>query len=221
MNILEMEFYSNEELAELEKNGVIFIDKLGVYISKDTEIGEGTVIYPFVRIHNSKIGKNNIIGSYTNMYDSKIGDNNEILGSNLEEAIVENDNKIGPNSRLRPKSHICNNCKIGNFVEVKNSVIGNNTKASHLAYIGDADLGENINVSCGVIFANYDGKNKFRSIIEDNVFLGSNANIVAPVKIENNSYIAAGSTVTKSIPKDSLVIARSKEYIKENWNKKD
>lgn len=127
---------------------------------------------------------------------------------------------IGPYSHLRPKSVLGEKVHIGNFVEVKNANLGENTKAGHLAYIGDADLGKDINIGCGVIFVNYDGKNKFRSTVKDGGFVGSNANIVAPVVIEEDGYVAAGSTITKDVEKGALAIERAKQKNIQGWLEK-
>ena len=124
---------------------------------------------------------------------------------------------IGPFSRLRPKSNIGQDCKIGNFVEVKNSNIGKSTKASHLAYIGDADIGEDCNIGCGAIFVNYNGKEKNRSIVGNNCFIGSNVNVIAPVNIANESYVCAGTTITVDTKEKDFVIGRCRETIKPNY----
>jgi len=129
--------------------------------------------------------------------------------SYIEKSVVEAYTDIGPFARLRPNSHLKERVHIGNFVEVKNSTLGNGTKAGHLTYVGDADLGNDINVGCGVVFVNYDGKFKHRSVIEDGAFIGSNANIVAPVHVEKEGYVAAGSTITKDVKQGCLVVERA------------
>ena len=144
----------------------------------------------------------------------------EIESSLIESSIVSNGVKIGPFSHLRPNSNIGDNCKIGNFVEIKNSSLGKGTKASHLAYVGDADVGKNVNIGCGAIFVNYDGKNKFRTIVGDNAFIGSNSNLVAPLVVEDYGYVAAGSTITKKVSKGELALERSKQLSFKDWVEK-
>lgn len=133
---------------------------------------------------------------------------------------MANDSNIGPYSHLRPNSTIGERVHLGNFVEVKNAVIDEDSKVGHLTYVGDADLGKNINVGCGTIFVNYDGKNKHRATVGDNVFIGCNANLVAPVSVEKNTYIAAGSTITSDVPEGSLAIARARQENKADYFKK-
>ena len=156
----------------------------------------------------AKIDKQSVIKG------SIIGKNVVIEASFVENSTIEDGSHIGPFSHIRPSSHIGKNCKIGNFCEIKNSKIGNGTKVSHLAYVGDAVVGKDCNVGCGVIFANYNGKSKNKIIVGDNVFIGSNTNIIAPVKIESDVYICAGSTITKDICPGDFVIGRCRETIK-------
>lgn len=196
------------------------IDKKNTYIDEGVEIGDNSIIHPFVFLKgNTKIGSNVEIKPFTTIINSIIGDKSIVDSSNIENSIVGKNTKIGPMSHLRPGSNIGENCKIGNFVEIKNSNLGNNVKASHLAYVGDADLANDINIGCGAIFVNYDGANKFRTIVKDGAFIGSNVNVVAPVTIEENSYIAAGSTLTIDTEKNNLVIARQKERVIKNWKR--
>ncbi|MGO3752311.1 MAG: bifunctional UDP-N-acetylglucosamine diphosphorylase/glucosamine-1-phosphate N-acetyltransferase GlmU [Peptoniphilaceae bacterium] len=198
--------------------GVTMIDANSVIIEPDVKIGRDTVIYPGAVIQgNSIIGENCTIYGSSRIVDSIIGDNVTIDNCLIEESKIGNNSKLGPYAHLRPKSYIGENTKIGNFVEIKNSNFGNNSKASHLAYVGDADVGENVNIGCGVVFVNYDGKNKFRSNIKDNAFIGSNANIVAPVEVEEYGYIAAGSTITKDVKNGQLSVERSKQINIDGW----
>jgi bifunctional UDP-N-acetylglucosamine pyrophosphorylase/glucosamine-1-phosphate N-acetyltransferase len=129
--------------------------------------------------------------------------------------------QIGPYAHIRPDSIAHDNVRIGNFVEIKKSVMEQNSKASHLTYVGDAEVGENVNLGCGTVFVNYDGKNKHKTIVKKNSFIGCNANLIAPITIGENVYVAAGSTVTEDIPDHALAIARSRMTIKQNWAKKD
>lgn len=200
--------------------GYTIIDERNTYIDKDVIIGENSIIHPFVFLKGKTIiGENVEIKPFTTIIDSQIGNGCEVDSSNIENSILGNDNKIGPMAHLRPNNKIGNNCKIGNFVEVKNSTLGNNIKVSHLTYIGDADLKNDINLGCGVVFVNYDGANKFRSTVLDGAFIGCNSNIVSPVTIAEGSYIAAGSTVTIDTEKNDLLIARQRERIIKNWER--
>lgn len=196
------------------------IDDKNTYIDENVVIGKNTIIHPFVFLKgNTKVGSNVEIKPFTTIENSIIGDGCVIDSSNIEESIIGSESKIGPMAHLRPGNNIGNNCKIGNFVEVKNSNIGNNVKASHLTYIGDADIGNNINIGSGVVFVNYDGVNKHRSTVKDGVFIGCNVNIISPITIEENTYIAAGSTVTINTEKEDLIIARQRETIIKNWKR--
>lgn len=212
------------QLAEVDKimrarinerfmlDGVILENPETITIEKTVKIGRDTVIESNVKIlGNTFIGDDCLIGMNSRIIDAEIGNNVQILSSFIDQAKVEDGADVGPMARLRPKAHLMSKVHIGNFVEVKNAVLGEGTKAGHLAYIGDADLGKNINVSCGVIFANYDGKNKFRSTIGDNAFIGSNVNIVSPITVEKEGFIAAGSTITKDVHKGQLALERSEQ----------
>ncbi|MCQ2547427.1 MAG: UDP-N-acetylglucosamine diphosphorylase [Clostridia bacterium] len=206
--------------GKLLENGVSFLDIESAFIDENVKIGAGTKIYPNVVIEgDTVIGEGCVIGMGSKISNSTIGDKVNIETSYIIDSKVGNETNIGPFAYLRPNSVIGNNCKVGDFVEVKNSSLGDGTKSAHLTYIGDSDLGKGINLGCGVVFVNYDGTNKFRSEIGDNAFIGCNTNIVSPVKVGEGAYIAAGSTVTKDVPEDALCIARSKETIKENWAK--
>ncbi len=186
-----------------------------VSISKEAEFGENVNIGLNVVIKgHCKIGNNVNIGSNSIIFESTIGDDCEIECSVIEESMVGAKCKIGPFAHLRPNSFLASNVKIGNFVEVKNSSIGFGSKASHLAYIGDVDIGEKVNIGCGVIFANYNGKEKNRSKVGDEAFIGSNCNIIAPVNIAKRSYICAGTTVTNSTEESDFVIGRVRQEVK-------
>lgn len=224
---------SKEQLAFCEKvlrkrintyhmeQGVTLIDPENTYIDQDVKIGKDTVIYPGVFLQGSTIiGEDCTIYSQTRIVNSKIGDNTEIDSSLIEESEVGNLVHIGPNAHLRPNSILGNEIKIGNFVEVKNSKLGDGVKAGHLAYIGDGIVGKNVNIGCGVIFANYDGENKNKTIIGDNAFIGSNSNLVAPVNIGDNAYVAAGSTITEDVSEGSLSIARARQVNKDSYVRK-
>lgn len=205
----------NEELL---KNGVTLIDPNNTYIGSDVKIGRDTMVYPGVVIEGKvEIGEDCIIGQNSRIVDSRVGDRVEIQISTILESEIDNDTKIGPYAYLRPNSKIGKHVKIGDFVEVKNASIGDKTKASHLSYIGDAEVGKNVNIGCGVVFVNYDGKNKNKTVVEDNAFVGSNSNLVAPVVIKENGYVAAGSTITDEVQEGSLSIARARQVNKKDW----
>lgn len=216
--------YEKLEKERIERNigyanqGVIFMDIRRAYIEEGTRIGEGTFIYPDVILEgNVSIGKDCRIGPSTRIKDSNIGDRTEVQNSVVLESSIGNDTKVGPFAYISPDSNIGSKCKVGDFVEVKNSSMGDGTKAAHLTYIGDSDVGRDVNLGCGVVFVNYDGTNKHRSVVEDGAFIGCNTNLVSPVTVEKGAYIAAGSTVTRKVPADSLLIARAREEIKEGW----
>lgn len=203
------------------ENGVAMINPDNTYIEASVKIGRDTTIYPGVVLEgHTEIGEDCIIRQNSRIVNSIIKDNITIESSTIEDSFVDSDTKIGPYAHLRPNSNIGKNIKIGNFVEVKNSTIKDNSKAGHLAYIGDADVGYNVNIGCGVVFVNYNGKSKFRSTVGDNAFIGSNSNLVAPVKVEDWGYIAAGSTITKEVGEGELSIARAPQVNKEGWVEK-
>lgn len=214
-----------EELLREEINkqhmleGVTIINPKATYIDRNVKIGVDTVIYP-----NTIIKKGSIIGKGNEIYASRIensciGDENKIDNCVITDAKVMNNNQIGPYVHLRPNANIKNETRLGNFVEVKNSTIGNGTKVSHLTYVGDGEIGENTNVGCGVVFVNYDGKKKYKTKVGNNCFVGCNVNLVAPITIEDNVYIAAGSTLTEDVEKNSLAIARSRQTVKKDYKK--
>ena len=200
--------------------GVEFVDLYAAYIDEEVEIGEGTVIGPCVTLKGrTVIGKNCIIGQNCRIEDSVIGDGVEVQSSVILESRVGEETKVGPFAYLRPKSNVGSHCKIGDFVEVKNSNFGDGSKASHLTYIGDSDVGEKVNLGCGVVFVNYDGSQKYRSVVEDGAFIGCNVNLVSPVHVGKGAYVAAGSTITEDVPGDALYVARARGRIIENWVK--
>ena len=202
-------------------NGVTIIDVNSTYIESDVEIGNDTIVYPGVMLKgNTKIGSGCIIGMNCNISNSTIGDYTEVESSTIIDSIVGENTIVGPYAYLRPNSNIGSHVKIGDFVEVKNATIGDNSKASHLSYIGDAYVGKYVNIGCGVVFVNYDGHHKFKSVVKDGAFIGSNSNLVAPVTVEEKGYIATGSTITDDVPQGALAIAREKQVVKEGWVEK-
>lgn len=221
------EFYginNKKELAEAKKilqnrvnhehmlKGVIIEDPEMTVIEPGVSIGMDTIISgPAKILGKTQIGENCIIEGASRIENSILKDNIKIDNSVIEDSSIGQGSDIGPYAHLRPNAKLGKNVHIGNFVEVKNSTIGEGTKAGHLAYIGDSDLASEINIGCGVIFANYDGKYKHRSIVEDRAFIGSNSNIVAPVTIKQEAYIAAGSTITSDVEPGHLSIERSEQ----------
>ncbi|MEY8754615.1 bifunctional UDP-N-acetylglucosamine diphosphorylase/glucosamine-1-phosphate N-acetyltransferase GlmU [Peribacillus frigoritolerans] len=202
------------------RNGVTIIDPLTTFIEVDVQIGQDTVINPgsFIK-GKSIIGQDCLIGPNTEISDCEIGDGTEVLQSVVHESSIGSSVKIGPFAHVRPQSDIKDSVKIGNFVEIKKTVFGKGSKASHLSYIGDAEVGENVNIGCGSITVNYDGKNKYLTKIEDNVFIGCNSNLVAPVTVGEGAYVAAGSTITQDVPQQALSVARARQVNKEDYVK--
>jgi len=187
------------------KTGVNLIAPETVFFSKDTKIGKNVTINPYV-----------VIGPKV-----KIGNNVEILSfTHIENAKLENKVSVGPFSRIRPGTVLKYGSRIGNFVEVKNSKIGLNSKVNHLSYVGDAQIGKSVNVGAGTITCNYDGKNKNKTKIDDGAFIGSNSSLVAPVSIGKKSIIGAGSVITKNVKSNSLAIGRARQIEKKNYKRK-
>lgn len=221
---------SRVELAEAEKcmkerinkahmdNGVTIIDPQNTYIEADVEIENDTIIYPGnVLQGKTSIKKDCILYPNNRIADSVIERGVSIQSSVIIESYVGEETTVGPYAYIRPESNIGKHVRIGDFVEIKKASIGDNTKVSHLTYIGDAEVGENCNFGCGTVTVNYDGEKKHKTIIGDNAFIGCNTNLVSPVEIKNNAYIAAGSTITKEVPEGSLAIARARQTNIEGW----
>lgn len=197
--------------------GLDIKDEKSVFIAPTVKIGKNVTIYENNRIDgNSEIKDGAVIMPFCYIVDTVVGENTVVQSSNLEKSVIGNNCSVGPFAHLRPNSTICDNAKIGNFVEIKNAVIGKGSKVSHLAYVGDAEVGENCNIGCGAIFVNYNGKTKNKTIVGNNSFIGSNCNIIAPVVIEEKSYICAGTTITENVKTDDFVIGRVRQQVKEN-----
>ena len=187
------------------KLGVNLIAPETIFLSRDTKFGKNVTINPYV-----------VIGKKV-----KIGNNVEILSfSHIEGAKIENKVTIGPYARIRPGTHLMSGVKIGNFVETKKSKVKSNSKVNHLSYIGDSEIGKNTNIGAGTITCNYDGIKKNKTIISDNVFIGSNTSLVAPVKIKKKSIVGAGSVITKDVKENSLALERSEQEEIENYKRK-
>ena len=205
-------------LNKLMDDGVTIMDTASTFIEKGVEIGQDTVIYPYTWLEGTtKIGEDCQIGPNVRLTNVRIGNTAELQFVYGHDCEVQDNVVIGPYVHLRPDTVIGDNVKIGNFVEVKNSHVGTGSKLPHLSYIGDSDIGSSVNIGCGCITVNYDGKKKHRTIIEDNAFVGCNSNMVAPVTIGAGAYIGAGSTITKDVPGDDLGIARAKQKNIEGW----
>lgn len=197
---------------ELMKNGVTIMAPDTTFIDSAVEIGMDTVIYPFTIIEGQTIiGENCTIGPYTRINDSSIGNDVVIDSSRIKEARIGNHCNIGPFAYLRPEADLQENVKVGDFVEIKKSIIGAGSKIPHLSYVGDALLGKGVNIGAGTITCNYDGKKKSRTILEDGVFIGSNTNLVAPVTIGEHSMTGAGSTISRDIPAHTLAVERAEQ----------
>ncbi|WP_368986133.1 bifunctional UDP-N-acetylglucosamine diphosphorylase/glucosamine-1-phosphate N-acetyltransferase GlmU [Caldifermentibacillus hisashii] len=202
------------------RNGVTIIDPEQTYIDATVVIGQDTVIYPGTMVKgNTVIGTDCIIGPNSEILNCDIGNRTSIRQSVTHDSKIGSDVQIGPFAHIRPQSFIHDEVRIGNFVEIKKTEFGRKSKASHLSYIGDANVGSNVNIGCGSITVNYDGVNKFKTIIKDGAFIGCNSNLVAPVEIGEGAYVAAGSTITDNVPGDSLSIARARQVNKENYVK--
>lgn len=194
---------------------VNYIDKKATYIEDFVEIGDKTTIYPNVMIEGkTKIGNNCMIHMGCYIKDTIIGDNTIIYSSHIENSQIGNNCNIGPYAHIRNGNIIQNLVKVGSFVELKNNSIQEQTKIPHLSYIGDSQVGKEVNIGCGVITANYDGKEKHQTIIQDKAFIGCNSNLIAPITIGKKSIVAAGSTITKDVPDGSLIRGQSKYVVK-------
>lgn len=199
-------------------DGVMIMSPESTYIAPGVTIGRDTLIYPGTYLEGeTHIGSGCVIGPNSRIRSSRIGDDTEVADSTVLDSEIGSRTHVGPYAYVRPRSRIGNDVKVGDFVEVKNSTIGDGTKMSHLTYVGDADVGERINFGCGTVVVNYDGVHKFRTVIGDDAFIGCNTNLVSPVKVEKGAFIAAGSTITQNVPENALAIARARQVNKEGW----
>ncbi|MDQ0204341.1 bifunctional UDP-N-acetylglucosamine diphosphorylase/glucosamine-1-phosphate N-acetyltransferase GlmU [Pectinatus haikarae] len=224
---------SREQLSQAEKilhqrknrqlmaDGVTIMDPDTTYVDSDVKIGRDTIIYPSTWIEgDSVVGAECEIGPCSRFCDTSIGSGSVISFTYAHQCEIGADVTMGPYVHLRPNTKIADRAHIGNFVEVKNSNIGEGTKLPHLSYIGDSDIGTGVNMGCGCITVNYDGKKKYRTTIEDNAFVGCNSNLVAPVKVGKGSYIGAGSTITKDVPAGELAVGRARQTNIAKWRDK-
>lgn len=203
-------------------SGVTILDTNNCYIDPRVKIGAGTVILPGAILRgNTVVGENCTIGPNTMLTDCVVGHDTEVNASQATESRIGSHTNVGPFAYMRPNSVVGDHVKVGDFVEIKNSIVGNGTKISHLTYVGDSDVGERVNFGCGTVTTNYDGFKKYRCTIGDDVFIGCNTNLVAPVKLGDGSYTAAGSTITKDVPADALGVARERQINLDGWAAKN
>jgi len=197
------------------RNGVTIMDPSSTYIEADVTIGADTLIQPGTVLRGkTEIGSDCVLGPQADLTNVKVADGVQISYSVLMDSQVDSQVSVGPFAYVRPGSQIGAGVKVGDFVELKNAKIGQGTKIPHLSYVGDAEIGENVNFSCGAITVNYDGLKKHKTIVEDNAFIGCNTNLVAPVRVGKNAFVAAGSTVNQDVPEDALAIARERQVNK-------
>lgn len=205
---------------QLMKDGVTIVDPDSTYIEMDVQIGQDTIIEPDTYLRgNTVIGSHCHIGPQADISDCQMGDACRIFRSVLVDSQLGNACQVGPFCYIRPKTVLADRVKAGHFVELKKTQVGEGSKIPHLSYMGDAIIGAGVNIGCGSITCNYDGMNKFITQIEDGAFIGCNTNLVAPVVVHKNAYIAAGSTIDKEVPEDALAIARTRQENKENWQR--
>lgn len=213
------QYYGRLDQAEkLIEQGVRILDPQNAYIDPTVTVGAGTVLLPGTILRgDTHIGQNCEIGPNTMIRDCTLGDGCVANSSQLNEAVFGANVNIGPFAYVRPGTRVADNAKVGDFVEVKNAVIGEGTKLPHLIYVGDSDVGAHCNFGCGSITCNYDGNQKYRTTVGDNVFIGCNTNLVAPVTVEDGAFTAAGSTITDTVPADALAVARTRQVHKPGW----
>jgi bifunctional UDP-N-acetylglucosamine pyrophosphorylase/glucosamine-1-phosphate N-acetyltransferase len=206
-------------VAKLMGDGVTFRNPSTVVIDSTVTIGADSVVYPFVTLEgNTHIGRDCVIEPGVHLVDVTVGDNVHLkTGTVAEDAIVDDEAVVGPYAHLRPGTKLGRHVKVGNFVETKKAVFGEGAKASHLSYIGDAEVGADANIGAGTITCNYDGVNKHKTIIEEGAFIGSDSQLVAPVRIGRGAYVGAGSTITKDVPAEALALSRTPQRVVEGW----
>ncbi|HEY0143177.1 MAG TPA: bifunctional UDP-N-acetylglucosamine diphosphorylase/glucosamine-1-phosphate N-acetyltransferase GlmU [Thermoanaerobaculia bacterium] len=209
-------------VAKLMSEGVTFRNPNTVVIDSSVSIGPDTVVYPFVTLEGTtQIGEGCVIEPGVHLINVSVADDVHIkTGTVAEDAIIEEEATVGPYAHLRPGTKLGRNVKVGNFVETKKAVFGDNAKASHLSYIGDAEIGADVNIGAGTITCNYDGVNKHKTVLEDGVFIGSDSQLVAPVRVGKGAYVGAGSTITKDVPADALALSRTPQRNVEGWASK-
>lgn len=210
------------KLEQLMTDGVTVIDPNNTYVDTTVSVGRDTVLYPGTILEGSTvIGENCQVGPYVRMTNVVMGSGDHLQFTYAHDCEIKNGCEIGPFVHFRPNTVIGNDVKVGNYMEVKNSTVGDGTKLPHLSYIGDSDVGCGVNIGCGTITVNYDGKEKHRTTICDHAFVGCNSNLVSPVTVGEYAYVGAGSTITKNVPPKSLSVARAKQRNIEGWVKDD
>ena len=212
-----MEDFSAKRRALLD-SGVKMMDPDTVYVEESVTVGPGTLLLPGTILRGrTVVGANCEIGPNTMLVDCTVGDGVTINSSQCNESTIDSGAHVGPFAYIRPNCHVGADVKVGDFVELKNSTIGEGTKISHLTYVGDSDVGSQVNFGCGTVTTNYDGVKKYRCTIEDGAFIGCNTNLVAPVTVGDGAYTAAGSTVTQDVPAGALAIERGRQANVEGW----
>ena len=207
-----------DKRQRLLEAGVIMMDPAAVYVEEQVVVGAGTLLLPGTILRGrTVVGENCQIGPQVMLTDCVVGDGCAINASQCEDSTIERGCEIGPYTHIRPHCVVGEGSKLGAFVQVKNCKLGAGTKMAHLTYVGDTDVGDNCNFGCGTVTCNYDGFQKFRSTIGDDVFVGCNTNLVSPVEVGDGAYIAAGTTVTQDVPADALAIGRGRQQVKEGW----
>jgi bifunctional UDP-N-acetylglucosamine pyrophosphorylase/glucosamine-1-phosphate N-acetyltransferase len=216
------ELLMERKIKHLQAEGIMFLNPTTVYLDQNVSIESGSVIFPGVTLlGNTKIGREVTVESGCFIKNSHISEKCQILANSyLEEAIVRSEAVVGPMARLRPGTDLGSKAKVGNFVEIKKAKLAAGVKVSHLSYVGDAEIGENTNIGCGFITCNYDGVNKHITKIGKNSFIGSDCQMIAPIEIGDDAFVAAGSTITKNVPQGGFAIARSQQATKEGLAKK-
>jgi bifunctional UDP-N-acetylglucosamine pyrophosphorylase / glucosamine-1-phosphate N-acetyltransferase len=206
-------------VTKLMREGVTFRNPNTVVVDSTVMIGADTVVYPFVTLEGrTKIGEGCVIEPGVHLIDVTVGDDVHVkTGTVAEDAVIEDEATVGPYAHLRPGTHLGRKVKVGNFVETKKARLGEGSKASHLSYLGDAEIGADVNIGAGTITCNYDGVNKHKTVLEDGVFIGSDTQLVAPVRVGKGAYVGAGSTITKDVPPDALALSRTPQKTIEGW----
>lgn len=216
VQLARVEAYMRRRICERHmRNGVTIIDPAHTYIDSDVIIGPDSVIYPGSYLRGrTEIGADCVIGPQADLTDVVIADKVSVSYTVIKESRVEREAVVGPFAYVRPGTHIGRGVKVGDFVELKNAKVGAGSKIPHLSYVGDAEIGESVNIGCGTITVNYDGARKHQTIVEDHAFIGCNTNLIAPIRIGRQAYVAAGSTVNQDVPADALAIARERQVNK-------
>lgn len=219
--LLMINITNDERLKTIEallKSGVLIPCPDGVLIEGTVKIGKGTLIMPnTVLLGNTAIGEDCVIGPNSYICDTSVGNGTSLNNTQSFSSEIGSGVTAGPFVHIRPNSRIADRVHIGNFVEVKNSTVDEGSKLPHLLYVGDSDVGKDVNFGCGCVTVNYDGKNKSRTTVKDGAFIGCNTNLIAPVTVGENAFTAAGSTITEDVPDNALAVARQRQTVKEDW----